>query len=224
MESFSARLPDSLQQIQKSGWDFLATGTRESNWKLQFNHDDSLQFWSGNGLNFTVRTPQPVIKPDGLEILINNTSDPWVISIKNHDCKSGENVSISGNGHLFTGCGNYLLNNSLHGTWELFSIGRNKINTGNSSAQLPLLQIDLNRNEIKGHDGCNYYSSRVSVVGKRINFSSVKFKKGNLKGNCLKEYFERLANQSLKYSITGNTLEVTLNNDLVLYFRRVFGY
>lgn len=225
MPALVQKMSDTAQQYQKQGWDFIASGTREANWLLQFNYDDSLSFHTTDGIRFTVRTPAPIESENATEFDILTNGVRWKIVLGMTACGPDGNVRIQSTEHLFTGCGNYIYNNSLHGTWSLSAIGKTAVENTTHSLGNPLLQIDLNNRRVKGHDGCNYFQAVLAAEGKRITIGETTFNNPNK--NCksnLTQYINMLSKKTNKYEIAGNNLEITLSNDLVLYFKKVFGY
>ena len=140
--SSSAEVPSSNLQLTKtmlqSGIDFFAQGSQPTNWQLTTNYDDTVRFKADDGLalkfaynqlkkEFNTDKTVYSVKLKAGEVIINILDKICTVPTMREVLKN--EVTVSFNTIIYTGCGKFLADDRLNNKWILEKIGNTFIKT-----------------------------------------------------------------------------------------------
>lgn len=218
-----------IKTLQQSGVDFLAEGNQPSNWKLTINYDDTVRFAAEDGLALKFAYNQ--LKKD-----INDERQFFTVALKSGNVQIEilakictittirevfkKEVSVIFNTIKYTGCGKFLADNNLQGKWLLEKIGNSPI-VATAYNKIPEMNFDIVNGTVKGNDGCNSFSGKIEVQGKRIQFSAL----AGTKMGCNKKSIQNIISaqineQIVSYYFKDEKLYLYLLDDNILVFKK----
>lgn len=214
------------------GTDFFATGNTPVNWTLQMNYDDTIRFDAQDGLalKFAFNQMKKEVSAGHSVFSVNTRGGAAGIDVTDGTCTVttirkafNKLVSFTFNGRTYTGCGNFLADNTLNNKWVLDKIGNKFIQPGDYN-KIPELQFDLEKQRVNGNDGCNTIGGKIEVQGNRIKFSAMI----STKMACMKKSIEailssQVSNQLVNYYFKKGELYLYLPDDSLLVFKKVEG-
>ncbi len=219
-----------LKNLQQSGIDFLAEGNEPSNWRLTINYDDTVRFTADDGLALKFAFNQ--LKKD-----INNERRIFTVALKSGNVKIEiyekictvstttevfkKEVKVLFNSIVYSGCGKFLADANLNGSWLLEKISSTSI-VPNEYNKVPEINVDVIDGSISGNDGCNSFRGKIEVQGKRIQFGQLLgTKMGCPKKNIEKIITAQITGQLVSYYFKDGKLVLYLPDDSLLIFKKV---
>jgi heat shock protein HslJ len=220
--------PDSIIQKQKNGIDLYATGDFVAYWTLEIDFDNKISFRSADGTSLDVlpNFEKKEISSGSEKYIIQTNFGAMKIDIYNSSCSGkveqfGKKVDVTLKNKTYTGCGKYLFDHRINDIWELESINNETQKAADFQRGLPILEFNLQENNVNGSDGCNKISSTIEMKGNRIKFSPFSSTKMACNKNKAEKIFnELLSNKLVDYYLENNKLIMYLEDDSKLYFIR----
>ena len=226
-EQEQVRLPDSLNNLQQWGVDFIATGNNPASWKLSVDFDKGIDFTGANNYSLSVQ----VVKKDSastgstaykgissagkIQVIIYDVPCEFQSGIK------GKKVDVTVNNTRYTGCGKYLYNSKINDHWVLEKINNKQQEASVFPRGLPHLVLDIKNGKLSGSDGCNRLTGSFEVRGSRISLGPFANTKMACAGNPAEKIFSRwLSNNLVDYLIKNDKLVLYLGDDSSLTFAR----
>lgn len=207
--------------------DFIAVGNTPVNWHMEMTFSDTVRFAADDGLSLKFGYNQ--LKKSGVAEKTTYTgsltSGNVNIAIETGDCTVTtirkvfrKLVTFTFNGKTYTGCGNFLADESLNNKWQLESIGGSFINPQDYN-KIPVFQFDLAKQTVSGNDGCNAFGSDIEVQGSRIQFRNIiSTKMACGKSTIEKILTAKISGQLVDYYFKSGKLYFYLPDDSVLVF------
>lgn len=173
-----------LEKKSRDGVDFYAVGN-EPSWSLDIFQEDMISFKS---MTEVAQLNTPKVEPSNtddnsvLSYKAEVESGSITVSIKSDGCidpMSGEEFPYSveveaKNGNMaefmsFNGCGRYVPDYRLSGTWRLLTIEGEELTETEKSKQ-PYLELDISEMNAKGNNGCNQIMGSFMNEGTTLTF------------------------------------------------------
>lgn len=211
----------------KKKWDqgivFYAIGN-EPSWSLDIKRNDSLIFKDPNGMEhkFPFTKALPSVDPKIIDYRSSTKEMEIVIQMAQKPCNDGMsddsfsyqvNISIKGSKEKesknYQGCGDYVPDYNLNGNWGVIETQGLQINKNSFSNKEASVSLDMFNQKVSGNDGCNNFHGQVNFKTDQISF-------GPTAGTLMACPNMELSNKILG-SISGRSLNYTLENDLILY-------
>jgi len=211
----------------KKKWDqgivFYAIGN-EPSWSLDIKQTDSLIFKDPNGIEhkFPYTKSLPSIDPKIVDYRSSTKEKEIVIQMAQKPCNDGMsddsfsyevNISIKGSKEKestnYHGCGDYVPNYNLNGNWGIIEAEGLQIDQNSFSNKEASLSLDMFNRKVSGNDGCNNFHGQVNFKINQISF-------GPTAGTLMACPNMELSSKILG-SISGRSLNYTIENDLILY-------
>ncbi len=221
---------DSLIQKQNTGVDFLAEGNEPASWTLEMDFDKTFDFRSSDGtiLNLPAVKPQRLPDMAAESYFINIQAGQMKVVIYDKTCSLGQKivnpskiVEVTISNKRYTGCGKYLYDHRINNTWVLEYINNVKLSTADYTNEIPRLELDLSKNRMYGHNGCNNINSAIDVQGSRIKFSIFAGTKMACMNNKVEKIFsEMLGDHLVDYYLKDGKLILYLIDDSKLVFKK----
>ncbi|MDB5203863.1 MAG: hypothetical protein JWQ27_3272 [Ferruginibacter sp.] len=226
---YDAKLPDSLVKKLNTGVDYFASGNNPVSWKLEMDFDKRFLFSSNDG-SFQTTAPvkaMPLADGSGSSYRTENGVDKLIVTVLNTGCaggtdnKSGNNITVSYNDKVYSGCGKFLYDNRLSDIWVMERAGEMLLRAGDFSKGLPEITLNLLTNTMTGSDGCNNISSPINVEGSRIRFGNVVSTKMACKNSRVQNIIAaQISNSLVDYYFRDGKLYFYLLDDSVLVFQK----
>ena len=174
-----------IQKKAEQGIDFYALGN-EPFWSLNMDFDKDFQFTNLDGLSIIVPAIEGVKAMDADITRYRSISDTYelIIQISRQDCSdtmsdnefdykvSVDHKKISDRDYIrLSGCGNYVPDYRLHNIWTIVTIEDTDLKEIEFMKGQPVIEINLVKNRISGHDGCNnimggiHYEKGYIIIG-----------------------------------------------------------
>lgn len=212
-----------LKKKWDQGIEFYALGN-EPSWSLDISKNDSLLFKTQNGTEhkFPFTKALPSIDPTIIDYRSASKKSEIVIQIVQKTCSDTMSedkfsyqvsISIKTEGkkefNSYVGCGNYVPNYKLNGSWTILEANGVKINQNDFPDKEPFLTLDLFKQNVSGYDGCNNFQGKVNYKTDQITF-------GPTAGTLMACPNMELSNK-ITGSLSGKSMMCKLANDLILY-------
>lgn len=222
-------IPPSLEEKQKSGIDFFAKGALPSSWTAEISFGKIIRFTSLDGANLASSAVEPtfddvekitrfrsVATGRNIEIILYNEACLDALSGITYNKK----VKVIANGKTYEGCGQYLFNKEIAGTWILEKTNNEIVLASQFSKGAPQLSFDLSTAKLSGHDGCNTVAGDFELLGNKIRFSSLASTKMLCANKNGFQLLPRLSEQTVDYFFTDGKLYLYLADDSMIIFSR----
>jgi uncharacterized membrane protein/heat shock protein HslJ len=176
-----------LQTKAENGFDFYALGN-EPFWSLDMDYEKEFRFKNLDELNINVPAVEGVNAIDADVTRYRSDSDTYelVIQIDQQDCsdtmtdnifyykvtidyKKKEDTDYT----RLSGCGNFVPDYRLHNIWAIESIETKNLKEVEFMKGQPILEIDMVKNRISGHDGCNNIMGSVRSENGTLQFGMI---------------------------------------------------
>lgn len=223
--------PQLWREKYERGIDFAATGN-EPFWSLEIDLERMIEFKALDEENGSVLTPVPVAdKPetgDGLVYRVQTVSGNLEIRLMKETCEntmSGREfpytVTVLKDDMEYKGCGMYLRDSRLNGSWNLVELQGKTINPKDFDRNQPALLISLADGKVSGSAGCNRLNGTLEPIGDRINFGPIAATKMACQHMEVETQFLRvLSDGEVTYRVSEERLELMLNGKGVAVFAR----
>lgn len=223
--------PGLWREKYERGIDFAAIGN-EPFWSLEIDLEKMIEFRLMDEEDGSVLTPIPVTeKPEageGIIYRVQTVSGNLEIRIMKESCvntMSGREfpytVTVLKDDTTYKGCGMYLRDSRLNGTWNLVEMQAKAINPKDFDRNQPSLSIDLTKGSLSGSAGCNRITGTLEPIGDRISFgpiASTRMACPNMEVES--QFLKLLSNAELRYKVSEEWLELILDGKGVMMFKR----
>jgi heat shock protein HslJ/uncharacterized membrane protein len=221
-------LSETMRLQLDNGTDFYAKGNTPATWSIEMDFENFIRFKSLDGTTQNSSMVKPEQLPTVEKYLTKATNGAMEVLIYNEGCQEGTSVEknnkkvvVTVNGTRYEGCGQYLYNPSLHGSWSLYKMNNIEAKASDFAKGLPQLIFELAKGSMRGNDGCNSISSNISVTGNRIRFGDItSTKMFCAQNNATFDFVSKLNNQWAVYSFEGGLLKLYLSDDSSVYFKK----
>ena len=181
-------------------------------------------FKDPNGIEhkFPYTKSLPSIDPKIVDYRSSTKEKEIVIQMAQKPCNDGMsddsfsyevNISIKGSKEKestnYHGCGDYVPNYNLNGNWGIIEAEGLQIDQNSFSNKEASLSLDMFNRKVSGNDGCNNFHGQVNFKINQISF-------GPTAGTLMACPNMELSSKILG-SISGRSLNYTIENDLILY-------
>lgn len=206
---------------REQGIDFYGRGN-EPYWSIDMDFDKSFTFAEMNASPIhvpavqgtSIKSPrtdyyQAITEKADLSITLIEQScqDSMSGEIFSHAVEVTLKLSGSQDKHTFTGCGEYLPDTRLYGTWQFSAINETPLAADAYMKGLPTISLSAENNRLSGHDGCNRLMGGFSIQKNTLSFKQLAStmmacpdKEGAVNINPI------IANQTFDYRIEKNNL------------------
>jgi heat shock protein HslJ/uncharacterized membrane protein len=211
-----------------NGTDFYAKGNTPATWSVEIDFENFIRFKSLDGTTQNSGMVKPEQLPTVEKYLTKATNGIMEVLIYNEGCKEGtsaeknnKKVVVMVNGTRYEGCGQYLYNPNLNGSWSLYKMNNIEAKSSDFAKGLPKLIFELAKGNMRGNDGCNSISSSITVTGNRIRFGGItSTKMFCVANNTAFDFISKLNNQWAVYSFEAGLLKLYLPDDSSVYFKK----
>lgn len=220
------KLPDSLENKQKKGFEFYASGDMPVAWTLDMDIDHGYYFKATDGINMTIVPVKPKGEDGQLKTYTaRNTQGEMRIDIFPEGCDgstaSKHKVAVTVNNTRYSGCGTDLYDVAIDDTWIMEKVGTTLLNAKDFSKGLPQIALRLSENKLMGTDGCNNMTAAFSMLGSRIQFSTVNFSGNACSASIVRKVLEdKLSKHLVDYYFKNGKLYFYLVDDSLIIFRK----
>jgi len=170
-------------KLWQKGIDFYARGN-EPSWAVDIDMENGIKFSNLDGLVIETESLNVHQAADAMVTRISGGSDlgEIIVIINEEDCndtmsdekfRNSVNVEIKRGGdsksEIYTGCGQYVPDYSLHDIWVLVEANGKKINGDRFPEKgIPTFEFYVEEGRISGHAGCNNINGNFYRAGKDI--------------------------------------------------------
>jgi heat shock protein HslJ len=217
------------KKLLDTGIDFTAEGSEPSNWRLTINYDDTVRFVSDDGLTLKIASNQlkKTTEVDKITYTATIKAGKIIISILEKNCTIPthrevftKEVNFLFNTILYKGCGKFLSNNLLNGKWVLEKIDNLLVDKSQYNST-PFIEFNIDNNFVNGNDGCNSFSGKMEVVGKRIQFNNLIMTQMGCSKKSIEDIIsKKITNQLADYYFKEGKLYLYLIDDSILIFKK----
>jgi heat shock protein HslJ/uncharacterized lipoprotein NlpE involved in copper resistance len=223
--------PRLWREKYERGIDFAAVGN-EPFWSLEIDLEKMIEFRALDEEKGSVLTPVPLgEKPttgEGIVYKVQTVTGDMEVQLLKQACEDNMSgrafpytVTVTKDGTAYKGCGMYLRDSRLNGTWNLQQLQGKALDPKQQPGAQPTLTISLADNRVSGNAGCNRISGNMEPIGDRINFGPVAATKMACPNMELENQFLRvLSEKELRYRVSDEQLELFLNAKPVMIFGR----
>jgi heat shock protein HslJ/uncharacterized membrane protein/uncharacterized lipoprotein NlpE involved in copper resistance len=223
--------PRLWREKYERGVDFAAIGN-EPFWSLEIDLEKMIEFRALDKENGSIFTPVPVgEKPasgDGVVYRVQTVTGELEIQLIKGTCintMSGRElpytVTVLKDDMEYKGCGMYLRDSRLDGTWNLVELQGKAISPKDFKRNRPSLIIALAEGRVSGSAGCNKITGMLEPIGDRINFGPIAATKMACQHMEVENQFLRvLSNGEVRYRVGEERLELMLSGQVVAVFER----
>ncbi|MBK0404934.1 copper resistance protein NlpE N-terminal domain-containing protein [Adhaeribacter sp. BT258] len=221
-----------LETKRKQGIDFVAMGNNSA-WILEVDLDKSITFSSPNEKIKLIGTePSEQKLANGKATVFRAKSEAGTLTVRltNQPCtdkKSGKqlpySVVVTANAMDYNGCGKYLADENLNGSWALTGINGKPVNPEGLSKGAPTLQITLDSKQAAGNGGCNRYSGAVEAKGDQVIFGMMASTRMACPGAAMtleNDYLKLLSGNTFTYELEGPVLRLKTKEQTALVYRK----
>jgi heat shock protein HslJ len=218
--------------LRQKGVDFLATGN-EPFWSVEMNMKGSIKFTSLSEPDlFEVPVPKPEYPVDGSIVRYFSNTEAGMIDLVIQQMPCTDNMSGAVSPAFVTvkvrigerealnleGCGRFLGDTRLNGTWRLKRIGEQALVESQFTRGLPTLKIALNEGELSGMGSCNNYSASFAVGNGHLVVGPVMATKMSCERMETETvFFNILSEQQLKYGFGAKELILQSRNGSLMF-------
>ncbi|PVY41131.1 copper resistance protein NlpE N-terminal domain-containing protein [Pontibacter virosus] len=224
--------PSLWREKYERGIDFAAIGN-EPFWSLEIDLEKMIEFKLLDEEDGSVLTPIPIAeKPEtgeGTVYRVQTVTGNLEIRLMKDTCvntMSGRElpytVTVLKDDMEYKGCGMYLRDSRLNGTWNLVELQGKTINPKDFDRNQPSLIIALAEGRVSGSAGCNRITGTLEPIGDRINFGPLASTRMACPSMELENQFlEVLRDGELRYSVSEERLKLMLGGMEIAVFARV---
>lgn len=171
--------PKLWQEKFEQGIDFVATGN-EPFWSLELDEEGQLVFTTLSEGEQSIKVPMPPAErlsgEEGTIYKAQTSSGPLEVRLLRQPCedtmsgkKSPYTVTVHYKGQEYSGCGNYLSDARLEGTWVLQQFRGKEV----AVERVPFLSFSLSESRVSGNAGCNRISGSMEARGNKLYFGAI---------------------------------------------------
>ncbi|SIR21737.1 copper resistance protein NlpE N-terminal domain-containing protein [Pontibacter lucknowensis] len=223
--------PKLWREKYERGIEFAAIGN-EPFWSLEVDLDKMIEFRVLDEEDGSVLTPVPVAEePEtgkGVVYRVQTVSGNLEIRLIKETCvntMSGRElpytVTVLKDDMEYRGCGMYLRDSRLDGTWNLVELQAKAINPKDFGQNQPTLVISLAEGRVSGSTGCNRITGTLEPIADRINFGPIAATRMACPDMEVENQILKLLNdRELRYKVSEEWLEMILDGKGVMMFKR----
>lgn len=223
--------PKLWREKYERGIEFAAIGN-EPFWSLEVDLDKMIEFRVLDEEDGSVLTPVPVAEePEtgkGVVYRVQTVSGNLEIRLIKETCvntMSGRElpytVTVLKDDMEYRGCGMYLRDSRLDGTWNLVELQAKAINPKDFGQNQPTLVISLAEGRVSGSTGCNRITGTLEPIADRINFGPIAATRMACPDMEVENQILKLLNdRELRYKVSEEWLEMILEGKGVMMFNR----
>lgn len=225
-----------IQKKASNGIDFYANGN-EPFWSLDMDFEKVFEFKNLDGLSIIVPAEEGVKAMDADITRFRSFNDKYelIVQIERQDCsdtmsdnKFEYRVLIDykeieeKNYKRLSGCGNYVPDYRLQNIWAVETLENKNLNEIEFMKGQPVIEIDLVKNRISGHDGCNNimggirYEKDYIIIG---NLAGTMMACPNL--NISNKIAQTLSNKKLAYQFKDGKLYFTYQDKIIMTLKNI---
>ncbi len=223
-------LSDAMQWQLANGTDFFAKGNTPATWSLEMDFENFIRFKSldGTAQNSSMVKPVQLISENAEKYVTRATNGQMEVLLYDEGCKVGfseekfnKKVVVTVNGKRYEGCGQYLFDPNINGSWFLYKMNGLEAKKADFANGIPQLIFELAKGNMRGNDGCNNINSSIEPTGNRIRFGSItSTKMFCAENNTAFDFVSKLNNQWAVYSFEAGLLKLYLPDDTSVYFKK----
>lgn len=117
------------------------------------------------------------------------------------------------------GCGYFVANDLLSGTWFLSQIKSKKI-SNNQISVVPFIEFDLENNRVSGNASCNGFSSSFILKNDKISFKEILLTRMFCEDLTLEKNFIESLNEINSFKVDGDELKFYKEGFLEMVFEK----
>ncbi|MBF8963081.1 copper resistance protein NlpE N-terminal domain-containing protein [Pontibacter sp. FD36] len=223
--------PKLWREKYERGIEFAAIGN-EPFWSLEVDLDKMIEFRVLDEEDGSVLTPVPVAEEpeagEGVVYRVQTVTGNLEIRLIKETCvntMSGRElpytVTVLKDDMEYRGCGMYLRDSRLDGTWHLAELQAKAINPKDFGQNQPTLDISLAEGRVSGSTGCNRITGTLEPIADRINFGPIAATRMACPDMEVENQMLKLLNdRELRYKVSEEWLELILDGKGVMMFKR----
>lgn len=226
---------DHIYKLFTEGVLFYSTGN-EPFWSLKIMNDLSLVFESMNGVNLKTGKANESKAMDANVKRYDASSDAGSLSVSVYeeecdDTMSDETFSYkvkvnylpsgSNTAEEFSGCGRYIPDYNLSGSWKLMMIGSEPIVDSVYRNNVPLIQFNMSAMRVSGIAGCNRITGPVKQEANYIRFTNLAMTMMGCPEEMRENEIVKGLNSTTAYTISGDELSLTNPDGVQLVYKKV---
>ncbi|WP_191907044.1 META domain-containing protein [Adhaeribacter soli] len=225
-------LPASLEAKRQQGIDFVAKGNGGA-WNLELNLDKNIVFESAGDrlkLNAPDPTEQKMADNKGFIYRAKTEAGTLTVRLLKQTCTdkaSGRTfpygVEVTANAQSYTGCGLFLQDARLVGTWQLQQLNGKNLKASDFTKGLPTLELQPESQQVSGVSGCNRFTGYVEIKGDKVAFGNLAGTRMACPGTAMQtetEYLGLLSGKTLTYEIEQNRLTLKDQGKQLLVYKK----
>jgi heat shock protein HslJ len=213
----------------QTGIDFFAEGNQPFNWNMQMDYDDTVSFLAEDGLllKFAYNQLQKKINNNSTIFSTKIKAGDISITVLEKDCSVPtkkqvftKEVRFNFNNNIYIGCGKFLADNMLNNKWILEKIGGSPI-INTEYNRVPFFEINIEKRNLTGNDGCNTIGGNIEIQGSRIKFGDIlSTQMGCTKKSIYTIIANLIRNNIASYYFKEGKLYLYLIDDSLLVFKK----
>lgn len=226
---------DHIYKLYTESVMFYATGN-EPFWSLKIMNDLSLVFETMNGVKLTTGKAKESKAMDANVKRYDASSDAGSLSVSvyEEDCddtmsdkKFSYKVRVnymppgSNKSEEFSGCGKYIPDYNLSGSWRLMMIGSERIVDSVYRNKVPLLQFNMSAMRVSGIAGCNRINGPVRQEANYIRFTNMAMTMMGCPQEMRENEIVKGLNATTAYSINGDELTLSNPDGVQLVYKKI---
>ena len=226
---------DHIYKLYTESVMFYATGN-EPFWSLKIMNDLSLVFETMNGVSLTTGKANESKAMDANVKRYDASSDAGSLSVSvyEEDCddtmsdeKFRYKVRVnymppgSGKAEEFLGCGKYIPDYKLSGSWKLIMIGSERIVDSVYRNKVPFVQFNMSGMRVSGIAGCNRINGPVRQEGNYIRFTNMAMTMMGCPEEMRENEIVKGLNSTTLYSISGDELSLSNPYGVQLVYKKI---
>jgi heat shock protein HslJ len=226
---------DHIYRLFTNGVMFYSTGN-EPFWSLKIMNDLSLVFETMNGVSLTTGKASESKAMDANVKRYDASSDAGSLSVSvyEEDCndtmsddKFSYKVKVnympkgSNKAEEFSGCGHYIPDYNLSGSWKLVMIGSERIVDSVYRNKVPFIQFNMSGMRVSGIAGCNRINGPVRQEANYIRFTNMAMTMMGCPEEMRENEIVKGLNSTTLYSISGDELSLSNPYGVQLVYKKI---
>lgn len=226
---------DHIYKLFTKGVMFYSTGN-EPFWSLKIMNDLSLVFETMNGVSLKTGKANESKAMDANVKRYDASSDAGSLSVSvyEEDCDdtmSDEKLHYKVNVNYmppgsdkadeFSGCGRYIPDYNLGGSWKLMMIGSERVVDSVYRNNFPVIQFDMSAMLLNGIAGCNRMYGPVRQEGNYIRFNNLVMTMIGCPEEMRENEIVKGLNATTAYAISGDELSLFNPDGVQLVYKKI---
>ncbi len=226
---------DHIYNLFTKGVMFYSTGN-EPGWSLMIMNDLSLLFETINGVSVTTAKANESKAMDANVKRYDASSDAGSLSVSVYEKDCDDTMSDekfrykvkvnfmppgSNKSEDFSGCGRYIPDYNLSGSWKLMMIRNERIVDSVYRNNVPFIQFNMSAMRVSGIAGCNRINGPVRQEANYIRFTDLAMTMMGCPEEMRENEIVKGLSATIAYSISGNELSLSNPDGVQLIYKKI---